>query len=100
MRRKRLSQFSSSELIAIARKAIANGKLGSVTFKETYDVDFSFLQLCNSLYKRRICGRRIMSYEEYNEVKNGMKKSGLNGLFLEIQERYEDYLFDAVEKIP
>ena len=97
-KRKNIKEFSSSELIAMARKSIENGELGENTFKEVNDVDFTFIQLCNSLHKRRCCGIRIMTYDEYFDVKNGMKKAGLNILFLEIQKRYEGTLLYEREK--
>ena len=97
--RKEISKYSSSELIAMARKSIANGELGNDTFKEVNNVDFTFMQLCSSLARRRYGRKEIMTYEEYGYVKDGMVKAELNSLFLGIQQRYEKYLLDERNSI-
>ena len=95
-KRRKVKEFTSSELIAMARKSIPNGELGKSTFMEVNNVDFTFMQLCDSLHRRKFDGKAIMTDEEYYEVKNGMKKASLNTLFSEIQTRYEEYIYQKI----
>ncbi len=91
--RKKVSEYSSSELIHMARQAVSNYAIEKQKFKTFFNVDFTFLELCKSLNKRKIQGVKIMYDEEYEDVKKGVKDNELRRMLIEIQLRYEESLF-------
>ena len=91
--RKKVSEYSSSELIHMARQAVSNYAIEKQKFKAFFNVDFTFLELCKSLNKRKIQGVKIMYDEEYEDVKKGAKDNELRRILIEIQLRYEESLF-------
>ena len=97
--RRELSQFSSSELIAMAKKSAQNGELGMATFKEVNNVDFSFMQLCSRLNKRKIMGRRVLNNFEYSKLKEGCIKAEIVNIFIDVMIRYENGLFEQRDEI-
>ena len=94
-KRSKISEFSASELIQMARQAIICKATDEVNFKRIFGVKFNFAHVCNSLHKRKILGRRIMSKEEVEKAKTCENKKELEEMFFLIKERYEDWLFEA-----
>lgn len=94
--RKKVSEYSSSELIRMARQAISAGVTEDEQFKKVFLVDFSFNQLCLSLYRRRFAGKRIISSAEYKGMKS-LSKDQLAETFFSIMTRYEEAVMIAHE---
>ena len=97
--RKKLREYSSSELIRMALQAAKNGELGKNTFKEVNNVDFTFMQLCSRLNKRRIMGRKILNNYEYASIKDGLIKNEIICIFIDVLNRYEKLLFDQRDEV-
>lgn len=93
--RSKISEFGSNELIQMARQAIICNATDEKNFKRIYGVKFNFADVCNSLHKRKFLGRRIMAKDEVEKAKTCDDKKELAEMFLEIKERYEDWLFEA-----
>ena len=91
--RKRVTDFSSGALIKMGREAATNGNMGLDTFKEVNNVSFSFLELCLSLYKRKMNKRRILCSDEFTRIKAGAKKSEIVEIFDEVDKRFEELVF-------
>ena len=70
--RSKISEFGSNELIQMARQAI----------------------ICNATDEKNF-KRRIMAKDEVEKAKTCDDKKELAEMFLEIKERYEDWLFEA-----
>ena len=87
--KKRISQYSTIELIDLARNAISDDVLEKKDFKAYFDVNFTFLQLCKSLSKRKILNKQILYDDEYKSIKRGMSRGELSRLFTEIKIRYD-----------
>ena len=87
--RRKVSEYSSSELIRMARQAIGAGTMEKEKFKGVFGVDFGFEQLCLSLYRRRYDGKRVITSTEYKEMKS-LSKDQLAETFFSIMTRYED----------
>ena len=93
--RKKVSEYSTSELIRMARQAISADATKD-EFKKVFLVDFDFNQLCLSLYRRRYDGKRIISSVEYKEMKS-LSRDQLAETFFSIMTRYEDALMKVHE---
>ena len=87
--KKKISQYSTIELIELARNAIADDVLEKKDFKTYYDVNFTFLQVCKSLTKRKILNKQILNDDEYKLIRRGMTKGELSRLFTELKIRYD-----------
>ena len=96
-KRTKVSEFSTSELIHMAKQAISCDATEERKFKSLMRVDFTLIHLCNSLRKRKILGRRIMLKKEIDQVKTCKCKKYLQDMFCEIQERYEELLMEERE---
>ena len=95
--RKKISDYSSSELLQMARQAINSDATESERFKIVFGVNFSFAQLCNSLHKRKFAGRHIMTKSEFENAKRCKCSKYLSEMFIEIKDRYEDSLMTEHE---
>ncbi|MBP3255123.1 MAG: hypothetical protein J6M60_01330 [Clostridia bacterium] len=94
-KRTKVSEFSTSELIQMARQAIKSNTTDEINFKRIFGVKFNFSHVCNSLHKRKFLGRRIMTSEEVKKAKECKCNKYLSEMFIEIKERYEDWLLEA-----
>lgn len=97
--RKQLREYSSGELIQMALQAAKNGELGRTTFKEVNNVDFTFMQLCSRLNKRKIMGRRVLNNFEYSNIKEGCIKNEIIHIFNDVQLRFERLLFEQRDEV-
>ena len=96
--RKKVREYSSSELIEMALISAKNGNLGKSTFREVNNVDFTFMQLCSRLNKRRIMGTKVLNNSEYSLLKEGCFKSEIISIFIDVKLRYEKKLFEQREE--
>ena len=92
-----ISQYSTSELIAMGLNSARNGELGEDTFKKVNSVDFNFRSLCISLNKRKIKGHKIMSNYKFLKISDGLVKNEIVQIFEEMKKNYEDKLMQIHE---
>ena len=97
--KKRISQYSTIELIELARNAISDDVLEKKDFKVYFDVSFTFLQVCKSLNRRKILNNQILNDDEYKLIQKGMSKGELSRLFTEIKIRYDLLILRAYGSI-
>lgn len=98
--RKKISDYSSSELLQMARQAINTNSTEAELFKTVFGVNFSFVQLCDSLHRRKFAGRHIMTKSEFENAKKCKCSKYLSEMFIEIKDRYEDSLMAEHDSAP
>lgn len=83
MVKKSLRQFSIVDLLDIAIKAIKCNRNYNPFFKEFFEVDFSYLQLCNYLVVRN-----VITKTEYEQIKLNQSPEEQLLFFEEIRKDY------------
>ena len=85
---KTLKRFTPYDLLEIALKSAENNIINSQQFKEFFDVDFTFLQLCQSLTKKKIWNKIVLTKEEYGIIKDNLyDKERIIKLLKEVKQR-------------
>ena len=96
---KTLKKISPYDLLEMALKGAEKGIITSQQFKEFFDVDFTFLQLCQSLTKNKIWNKIVLTKEEYGIIKDNLyDKERIIKLLKEVKQRNTVTIADFEQK--
>ena len=82
-----LRQYSSFDLLEMAINAVNLDLTDSNAFREYFNVNFTFLQLCSILTKRKIWNKQVLSNEDYEIITSNPDKETLTALLDKARER-------------
>lgn len=87
MEKLHLRQYSSFDLLEMAIIAVQKDLTASKDFKDYFKVDFTFLQLCNLLTKRKIWNKPVFTEDDYEIITSAPDKEILINLLKKVKSR-------------
>ena len=97
---KTLKNFTPYELIEIALESAEKNIILPNQFRSNYNVNFTFLQLCNNLTKKTIWNKIVLTKEEYGIIKDNMDdKDKIVQILKTVKSRNTVFISNFEEKI-
>ena len=87
MEKLNLRQYSSFDLLVMAITAVEKDLTAPKDFKTFFGVDFTFLQLCSLLTRRKIWNKPVFTSEEYEIITSEPDKETLVYLLDKVKSR-------------